>query len=300
MGNLLHRMLGVFMLIEVKNLSKRFADNEAVKSLNLSFEKGVYGLLGANGAGKTTFMKMLCRILTPSSGSIFLDNSNIKDLGERYYDLLGYLPQDHCYYPDFTAREYLTYIALIKGIDKKIIKKRMQEVLDIVSLSNAIDKKVKTYSGGMKRRLGIAQAIINNPLILILDEPTARLDPKERIRFRNLLSKLSHDRIVILSTHIVSDIESIANKILIMKEGNIILNDCKENILRKIDNYVWICRISYEDSEIMQKKYIVSNIKSYSDGVEVRIITDKKPHETAERILPTLEDLYMFYFNEFS
>lgn len=286
------------MVIDVKELKKSFGDKEAVKISELSLKKGVYGLLGANGAGKSTFMKMLCGILTPTSGTVFLDNSDIKKLGERYYDFLGYLPQEHCYYLDFTAKEYLTYISLIKGVNRNTIKKRVQEVLDIVSLSDVTNKKIKTYSGGMKRRIGIGQAIINNPQILILDEPTAGLDPKERIRFRNLLSELSKDRMVLLSTHIVSDIESIANEILIMKKGKIILHDSKEKILENINNMVWECSVSYKESEVIQKKHIISNIKSCSDNVEIRVISDKRPSETAERVFPTLEDLYMFYFNE--
>ncbi len=173
-------------------------------SVNLS--PGVYGLLGANGAGKTTLMRMICGILNPTSGSIRLNGKTMRELGEKYYTHLGYMPQDFGFYPDFTAREFMLYMAAVKGIDKKTAKARTEKLLDMVNLHNVADKKIKSYSGGMKQRLGIAQAELNDPAILILDEPTAGLDPKERVRFRNIISDFAKEKIVILSTHIVSDV----------------------------------------------------------------------------------------------
>lgn len=288
----------VIMELVVKDLSKSFASKKVVNEINYTFENGVYGLLGANGAGKTTFMKMLSGLLQPSTGSILIDKINKNTMGEMYYDLIGYLPQEYGYYPEFTAINYLKYIATIKGINKNGIQKRVNEVLSIVSLESNKNVKIKTFSGGMKRRLGIAQAIINNPKILILDEPTAGLDPKERNKFRNLLSELSENRIILLSTHIVSDIESIARNILIMKEGNIISKGSVEELLKAINNFVWKVNLPYNEADQVVKEYLVSNQKNYSDYIELRIISEYPPHYSAVRIDPTLEDLFIFYFNE--
>ena len=207
------------MELSAVNLTKRYGSKTAVNRLNATLTNGVYGLLGTNGAGKTTFMRLLCTVQRPTSGKIDLDGKSIWKLGERYRDVLGYLPQHFGYYPDFTALDFLLYVAALKGLDDKKAKNVSNELLDEVGLSGERRRKIKTFSGGMKQRLGIAQAMLNDPYILILDEPTAGLDPKERVRFRNLISAFSKDRIVILSTHIVSDIEFIAEKIMIMKSG---------------------------------------------------------------------------------
>lgn len=200
----------IYMELKTIALTKKFGGRIAVNDLNLTFTNGVYGLLGANGAGKTTFMRLLCNLQNPTSGEILLDGKNIAGLGESYRKLLGYLPQHFVYYPDFTAIEFLLYVAALKGLNDKATEKKSKELLDEVGLTAESRRKIKTFSGGMKQRLGIAQAMLNNPRILILDEPTAGLDPKERVRFRNLISAFSKDRIVILSTHIVSDVEFIA------------------------------------------------------------------------------------------
>ena len=217
------------------NLTKRFGDFTAVDDMNIRITNGVYGLLGANGAGKTTLMRMICTLLTPTSGQILCDGKDIQKMEGEYRNLLGYLPQEFGFYPEFSVKDYLLYIASLKGIRPVVAKKRVKELLEQVGLSKAANKKMKKLSGGMKRRVGIAQAILNNPKILILDEPTAGLDPTERVRFRNLISELSKERIVILSTHIVSDIEYIANEIWLMKNGRLVqkgsLNDeHKENL----------------------------------------------------------------------
>ena len=201
------------MELKAIQLTKQYGSKTAVNHLNLSLSNGVYGLLGANGAGKTTLMRLLCDIQTPTSGKITLDGKNISVLGEKYRNLLGYLPQQFGYYPDFTAWDFLMYVAALKGLSEKQAHKKATELLEAVDLAEKRNLKIKTFSGGMKQRLGIAQAMLNNPRILILDEPTAGLDPKERVRFRNLISAFSKDRIVILSTHIVSDVEFIAEDI---------------------------------------------------------------------------------------
>lgn len=209
------------MELSIECLSKRFGSKIAVNNISVTLQPGVYGLLGANGAGKTTLMRMVCDVLKPTSGRILYNGKEIEQLGEHYRSYLGYLPQDFGYYPDFTAKEYLNFIAAIKGIDTVTAKKQITELLKIVNLSDVAEKKIRTFSGGMKQRLGIAQAVINDPHILVLDEPTAGLDPKERMRFRNLIAELAKDKIVILSTHIVSDIDYIADDILMMKKGSL-------------------------------------------------------------------------------
>ena len=209
------------MKLEMENLTKRFQDVTAVDGISCTLTTGVYGLLGVNGAGKTTLMRMLCTLLRPTEGSITWEGKDIFRMDGEYRRILGYLPQDFGYYPDFTVRDYLMYIASIKGIRPAAAKKRVELLLKQVGLTKAENKKMKKLSGGMKRRAGIAQAMLNDPEILILDEPTAGLDPNERIRFRNLISELAQKRLVLLSTHIVSDIEYIANEIFLMKDGRI-------------------------------------------------------------------------------
>lgn len=210
------------MQLELKDLTRQFGDKVAVDHLNVSLRNGVYGLLGANGAGKTTLMRLLCGLLQPTKGQVCLNERDIRFMGEQYYKLLGYLPQDFRYYPDFTAWDFLLYVAALKGLEDKAARQKAAELLAAVGLKAETRRKIKTFSGGMKQRLGIAQAMLNEPRILILDEPTAGLDPKERVRFRNLISAFSKDRIVLLSTHIVSDVERIAEKIIMMKDGKIV------------------------------------------------------------------------------
>ncbi len=208
------------MELELKNITKKYKDKEAVKNANVTIHAGVTGLLGANGAGKTTVMRMICGVLKPTEGTISFDGLNVED--EMYRDVLGYLPQDFGYYPNFKARDFLLYIAALKGLDKESAKVKCEELLKKVNLSDVANKKISTFSGGMKQRLGIAQALINDPKIIILDEPTAGLDPKERVHFRNMIGELGKNNIVILSTHIVSDVEHIADRILMMKDGEFI------------------------------------------------------------------------------
>ena len=210
------------MELVIDRLTKQYKNKIAVDRVSITLSPGVYGLLGANGAGKTTLMRMICGILKPTGGTVTFQG--IPASSEEFKDMLGYLPQDFGYYPDFTGMDFLMYMALLKGINKTAARKRCKELLDLVGLSGMEKKKIKTYSGGMKQRLGIAQAILNRPRLLVLDEPTAGLDPKERVRFRNLIAELGKENIVLLSTHIVSDVEKIADRILMMKEGQLIFN----------------------------------------------------------------------------
>lgn len=235
------------MELVLDRLTKQYSNKIAVDRVSARLKPGVIGLIGANGAGKTTLMRMICGILKPTGGTVTFKNGSQLDVSEEMYrDILGYLPQDFGYYPDFRGRDFLMYMAALKGLDKKTAKRKCDELLKIVNLENAADKKIKTYSGGMKQRLGIAQAVLNDPKILILDEPTAGLDPKERVRFRNLIAELGKDSIVILSTHIVSDVEHIADRILMMKDGQFIYDgecdeigmDLEEFYLREFDREV--------------------------------------------------------------
>jgi ABC-2 type transport system ATP-binding protein len=287
----------IFMELKAIGLTKKFGSKTAVNALNITLTNGVYGLLGANGAGKTTLMRLLCNIQTPTSGKILLNGRNIVELGEKYRNLLGYLPQHFGYYPDFSAYDFLLYVSALKGLDEKTARKKSKELLEAVDLSNEGKHKIKTFSGGMKQRLGIAQAMLGDPRILILDEPTAGLDPKERVRFRNLISAFSKDRIVILSTHIVSDVEFITEEIIMMKSGKIIHFGKPQEITSEIDGQVWECVVPTSYAEKYAGSYNISNLRNTSnDQTILRIIADRPPMENAVRIQPNLEDLYLFYF----
>ena len=289
---------GVFyMELKAIELTKQYGSKTAVDHLNITLSNGVYGLLGANGAGKTTLMRLLCEIQRPTSGKITLDGKSISGLGEQYRILLGYLPQHFGYYPNFTAWDFLMYVAALKGLSEKQAKKRAMELLEAVSLTKESRHKIKTFSGGMKQRLGIAQAMLNNPRILILDEPTAGLDPKERVRFRNLISAFSKDRVVILSTHIVSDVEFIAEEIIMMKSGAILHFGKPQEITAEIDGQVWECTVPANCAEQYTETLNVSNLRNTESNCTVlRVIADCPPMENAIQVQPTLEDLYLFYF----
>lgn len=280
------------------NLTKRFGDFTAVDDMNIRITNGVYGLLGANGAGKTTLMRMICTLLTPTSGQILCDGKDIQKMEGEYRNLLGYLPQEFGFYPEFSVKDYLLYIASLKGIRPVVAKKRVKELLEQVGLSKAANKKMKKLSGGMKRRVGIAQAILNNPKILILDEPTAGLDPTERVRFRNMISELSKERIVILSTHIVSDVEYIANEIWLMKNGRLMQQGSLDVVLDSMPEKVWSFVTSQAEAEKFMKQCKVSNMKTDRDGVELRIISAQQPSASAEAVQPNLEDVFLYYFGE--
>lgn len=286
------------MELRIENLTKQYGSQIAVNHLSATLHCGVYGLLGANGAGKTTFMRMLCDILSPTSGSILYDGRSIQEQGDSYRNILGYLPQDFGYYPDFTAFKFLLYMSAIKGLSKGFAKERSLALLDEVGLYQAKDKKIKTFSGGMKQRLGIAQAMLNDPRLLILDEPTAGLDPKERVRFRNLISSFSRDKIVLLSTHIVSDIEYIAGDILVMKRGQLIHQGKPSEIIRSVEGKVWECRVANEDVPALESRFDIGNMRMEGDTTVLRIIHAEKPLENAAPAAPNLEDLYLYYFND--
>ncbi len=284
------------MELQLQNLTKQYGAKCAVKDVTASLKPGVYGLLGANGAGKTTLMRMICGVLKPTSGSICLNGKTINELGEQYYTHLGYMPQYSGFYPDFTAREFMLYMSAVKGLDKKRAKERTQELLQMVNLSDVADKKIRSYSGGMKQRLGIAQAELGSPSLLILDEPTAGLDPKERVRFRNIISDFSKEKIVILSTHIVSDVSYIADTILLMKQGQFLLQEPMSTVTESIRGKVWELFADEGSAAEYCRDFSVVNLHHEGNQVRLRIIDEAAPSAEAQTVEPTLEDLFLYYF----
>ncbi|XCP84714.1 ABC transporter ATP-binding protein [Roseburia hominis] len=285
------------MELTLNRLTKKYGTNVAVDQIQATFSPGVYGLLGANGAGKTTLMRMICDVLSPTDGEILLNGKNINTLRENYRKVLGYLPQNFGYYPDYTAQEFMYYIAVLKGLPRMQAKKQTRQLLEIVSLTSVANKKIKTFSGGMKQRLGIAQAVLGSPRILILDEPTAGLDPKERVRFRNLISDFARNKIVILSTHIVSDVEYIADHILLMKHGRLIMSKPAKDSAREMDGKVWECSISQEKIDEWSSRYCIANLHHTDNNrILVRLISEHRPSPNAVPAEPTLEDLYLYHF----
>lgn len=286
------------MALILDGLTKTFSSFPAVNNLSYTMDTGVYGLLGVNGAGKTTLMRMLCTLLTPTSGTITWDGQDIFSLGSAYRNLLGYLPQDFGYYPDFSVQDYLLYIASIKGLRPATARQRMQNLLEQVGLTQVRRQKMKKLSGGMKRRAGIAQAMLNDPKILILDEPTAGLDPKERIRFRNLISELAENRLVLLSTHIVSDVEYIADQILLMKDGSLVHHGTSQQLLAVAPTQVWTCTVPRAQADQLLHQYPVVNLKTLPQGVQLRVLSQTPPTPEAHPAEMTLEDLFLHYFGE--
>ncbi|WP_286080781.1 ABC transporter ATP-binding protein [Parablautia intestinalis] len=286
------------MELNISHLTKEFKGAAAVDDVSYTLRAGVYGLLGVNGAGKTTLMRMLCTLIKPDKGCITWDGKDIFELDGQYRKLLGYLPQDFGYYPDFTVQDYLMYVGSIKGMRPATAKQRTARLIKQVGLEKEKKKKMKKLSGGMKRRVGIAQAVLNNPSILILDEPTAGLDPNERIRFRNLISELARERLVLLSTHIVSDVEYIANEILLMKDGKICVAGTPKELLAPMRGQVWSMDVSKNKTGACRRAYKVANVKTTPEGINLRILSAQRPSENALPQEPALEDVFLHYFGE--
>lgn len=284
------------MELSLDRLTKHYGSRIAVDCVSAVLKPGVYGLLGANGAGKTTLMRMMCAILTSTSGEVFFNGREVTSMGADYRNILGYLPQDFGYYPNYTAEDFLLYIAALKGIPRGIARKRTRELLDTVGLGKAASKKVKTFSGGMKQRVGIAQALLNNPKVLILDEPTAGLDPKERVRLRNLLADYAGDKIVMLSTHIVSDVEAIADRVLLMKDGRFIRQGTVPQLVHNAEGKVWEFAVPKREARKWEARATVANFRHEGEQVVLRVISDERPSAQAVPCAPVLEDLYLYHF----
>lgn len=285
------------MELEIRRLSKRYGKKTAVSGVELSITPGVWGLIGANGAGKTTLMRMLAGILPPSSGRVLYDGVDIRDLGEAYRDALGYLPQSFGFYPEFTVTDYLEYVAALKGIGRPECRKKTEELLELLSLAEVRKKKIKKLSGGMQRRVGIAQAMLNDPDVLILDEPTGGLDPGERVRFRNFLSEFAQGRIVLISTHIVSDVEYIAAQNVIMKDGRVIGAGKTEELLEAVAGKVFTAVIRQDELPQYEEAVRIVSMKGEPGGqVGVRYISDAPEIPGSLPAEPRLEDLYLWLF----
>jgi ABC-type multidrug transport system ATPase subunit len=285
-------------MLVVNNVSKSYGKFLVLKGINIEFANGVYGLLSPNGAGKTTLIKMLTTLIFPDEGEILYDGTEISAMGDDYRDILGYLPQEFGYYKDYSPKRFLRYLSALKGIDRKKAEKKIEQLLKLVGLENVANKKMRKFSGGMIQRVGIAQAMLNDPKILILDEPTAGLDPKERVRFRNLLAELSRERIVILSTHIVSDIESIANEIIMIKDKKILYKDTLKNICKILEEMVYETKVEFDEVPSFRNKYFSLSEKQEDDKMKVRFISEDKPENSWDSVNPSIEDVFLYVYKD--
>lgn len=281
------------MELKIENLYKSYKSKEALKNINITMNSGVYGLLGENGAGKSTLMRILTTIDFQTKGSVTFDGEDIVDLDENYRGIIGYMPQDYNVFSTFTAKDFLEYMGTLKGLSKEELNKKIPETLEFVNLSHVSNKKVKSFSGGMKRRIGIAQAILNDPKILILDEPTAGLDPKERIRFSNIISAMSEDKIVILSTHILSDIEAIANDLIIIRDGEVLEDDNINNLIEKARGRVWESLVDKNTFNKLNVERKIIHRKQEGKCILARYVGDKYEGIESKLMEPTLEDYYV-------
>lgn len=285
------------MELTVNNVTKRYGDKTAVNGVSLTLTPGVWGLLGANGAGKTTLMHMIAGILPPTSGEIAYDGVPISLLGGAYRDIFGYLPQEFGFYPEFTVQNYLEYMAALKGLPRTVTKRRIDELLERLTLTDVRKKKIIKLSGGMKRRVGIAQALLNEPRLLVLDEPTSGLDPAERVRFRNLLSEFARDRTVLISTHIVPDVEYIAMQNAVMKNGSIIAVGTTNALVDKVRGKVFTASLAQNELYAAERVLNIVNLKNEEDGrVTVRYIAERPAFPDSCPAEPRLEDLYLYLF----
>ena len=283
----------------IKNISKTYKKGaiKALDDFSVTLTPGVYGLLGPNGAGKSTLMNIITDNLNADSGKVLFDGENIKKLGKDYRSVLGYMPQQQGLYDDFTLNRFLWYMAALKGLKKKEAKEKITSLMETVNLTSAAHKKLGGFSGGMKQRALIAQALLNDPEILILDEPTAGLDPKERIRIRNFISEIAEDKIVLISTHVVSDIEFISKEIILLKSGQLVSQDTCNNLTKEIENKVFEVDINKEELKYFQENYRVSNLYHNNDKIIVRLVTDIPPeNHNIQSVTPALEDLYLYVF----
>lgn len=286
------------MSLVVENISKVYGETPVLEHVNLTLEYGIYGLLGPNGAGKTTLMRIMTDLLVPSTGRVLYNGKDISVLGSVFRDKLGYLPQEFGVYPSFTAEQFLLYIAKLKGLSKFEAKRRSDELLELVDLADKKKKKLGGFSGGQRQRIGIAQALLNDPQIIIMDEPTAGLDPEERIRFRGILSDLSQNRTVLLSTHIVSDLEAVANEVILLKKGKVLEMKKPAELLSSLNGTVWTVTLPTNEGAILAKQYPLSNISHFDEKSTLRLLSEQQPHPAAQLVTPNMEDMYLSFFYE--
>lgn len=280
-------------MLKIENISKKYKDFIALTDLNLQFEKGIYGLLAPNGAGKTTLIKMLVTLISPTSGEIYFNGQPIIAMGDVYREQVGYLPQQFGFYKHYSPVQYLHYLAALKGMDNRLVEKRIGEVLEVVALLDVKNKKMRKFSGGMIQRVGIAQALLADPHILILDEPTAGLDPKERARFRQLLSELARDKIVLISTHVVSDIESIANEIVMIKNKKLLYKADPATICRSLEGKIFETAMPFQEFHNFRKQYLTLSEKQENGQMLVRFYTEQAPLSHWHQRAPQLEDVFL-------
>ena len=286
-------------MIELKQVTKQYGQATVLKNITLSIdEPGIYCLLGRNGAGKTTLMRVMADLLVPSTGRVLLDGQDISVMGAAFRKKLGYLPQDFGVYPNFTAEQFLLYIARLKGLSKFEAKQQTDKLLRLVGLEDKSRKKLKGFSGGQRQRVGIAQALLGDPEILILDEPTAGLDPEERIRFRGIISNLSQQKTVLLSTHIVSDLEAVANEVILLQKGNVLAVKKPHELLKQLNGHVWIISVPTSEETVLTNEYACSNVMHTDGRSVIRVLSERKPHPGATLIAPNMEDMYLYYFGK--
>lgn len=281
------------MELSVDHVSKRYGQQWALRDVSLRCEPGMLGLVGPNGAGKTTLMRMIATLLEPTEGVISWNRQDIRTHGEAVRETLGYLPQEFGIYQEFSGRQFLRYLATMKGLPKPLARRRVDEVLEIVQMEQVADRKLNTYSGGMKQRIGIAQALLNDPELLIVDEPTAGLDPAERVRFRTLLASLTSNRIIILSTHIISDVEAVADRLVVLRAGQVLSDMTPEALLAAAVGKVWSVTADRATALRLQEAYQVSTMVNQAQGITLRVISATRPHEAAVVVDPSLEDAYL-------
>lgn len=286
------------MTIQFENISKKYKNKLALDQFSTTLTPGIYGLLGANGAGKTTLINILVGVLPRSNGRISVDGTDVEKLGKDFLKKIGYLPQYPQFYRDFTVNEFLMYMCALKGIPHMTAKQRIQDLLSGVNLYDAMNCKIGALSGGMRQRVGIVQAMLGNPGLLILDEPTAGLDPQERIRFRNLITRFAENRIVLLATHIVSDVDAIANEILILKEGKLIKQGVPEQLCEELKHKTWEITLSEDQSLSTFDQYAISKLQRNGTKLHIRVLSDIKPAWNAVQVQASLEDVFLYYFGD--
>ncbi|HZU71066.1 MAG TPA: ABC transporter ATP-binding protein [Ktedonobacteraceae bacterium] len=278
------------MELIIEQVSKQYRTTWALRDLSLRCSPGMIGLVGPNGAGKTTLMRIIATLLQPTTGAVYWNGKDIQKHGSSLRQVLGYLPQDFGVYPEFTGRKFLLYLAAMKGLPSTLARQRVEELLELVNLKQVADRRLTTYSGGMKQRIGIAQALINDPELLIVDEPTAGLDPEERVRFRTLLASLTASRIILLSTHIVGDVEAVASRLVVLREGRILTDTTPQGLLTQANGKVWEITVDPATAQRLQMASRVSTMISKPEGVYLRLISASRPHEDARSAEPNLEE----------